>query len=168
MASKRPTADICDEHFVELREGRLHVFPPVFKSFGLNAPFSGQVVSLKVFQDNSLVKEELQRPGDGCVLMVDGGGSLRCALLGGNLAKDAERNGWEALVINGCVRDVAELKFCKVPIFALASNPVRTVKAAVGERNVPVNVAGVRVCPGDWCYGDEDGILVSNHCLGSA
>lgn len=114
-----------------------------------------------MFEDNSLVRNELEKDGRGKVLFVDGGGSLRCALLGGNLAALAETNGWSGLVVNGCIRDVDEINLTNVGVRALASHPVKSFKRGRGELNVPVHFAGVRTEPGHWCYADNDGIIVS-------
>jgi regulator of ribonuclease activity A len=120
---------------------------------------------VKCFEDNSLVKAALDTPGAGRVLVVDGGGSLRRALVGGNLGAAAARNGWAGIVVDGCVRDVAELAACELGIRALAVMPLPTVKRNEGERDVPVQVQGVWVRPGDWLYADADGIVVAAQAL---
>ena len=126
-------------------------------------------MTLKCFEDNTLVKATLDLPGYedgpdgrvGKVLVVDGGGSLRRALLGGNLGAAAARNGWAGVVIDGCVRDVAELALLGVGIRALASMPLPTEKRNEGQRDVPVQIQGIWVRPGDWLYADEDGMVLS-------
>jgi regulator of ribonuclease activity A len=142
------------------------MLPPVFPSFGGHRRFSGPVSTVKCFEDNSLVKQAVDSPGEGRVLVVDGGGSLRRALLGGNLAAAAARNGWAGVVIDGGVRDVAELAAAAVGIRARAAVPWPTTKRNEGQRDVAVQLQGVWVMPGDWLYADEDGILVAGRALG--
>lgn len=154
------TTDLCDAHSDHLR-----VVAPMFKQFGGQVKFSGQVVTLKLFEDNSLVRDTLAKPGAGRVLVVDGGGSLRRALVGGNLAASAARNGWAGIVVNGCVRDVAELNAEQVGIRALALMPLPTEKRGEGLAEVAVQIQGVWVRPGDWLYADADGIVVSSQAL---
>lgn len=154
------TCDLCDEH-KNNESGQFRVLPPVFKAFGGRAAFHGPVSTVKVFEDNTLVKQAVDSPGEGRVLVVDGGGSLRRALVGGNLAKAAARNGWAGIVVDGCVRDVAELNAEAVGIRALALMPLPTEKRGEGQRDVAVQIQGVWVRPGDWLYADADGILVS-------
>jgi len=125
------------------------------------AHFAGPVSTLQCFEDNSLVKAALDEPGAGRVLVVDGGASLRRALLGGNLAAAAQRNGWAGVVINGCVRDVAELRAAAIGIRALAAMPLPTKKRQLGLRELPVQIQGVPVRPGDWLYADADGMVLS-------
>lgn len=155
------TCDLCDEHKNDV-SGQFRVLPPVFKAFGGLAAFCGPVCTLKVFEDNTLVKQAVDSPGDGRVLVVDGGGSLRRALVGGNLAKAAARNGWVGIVVDGCVRDVAELNAEALGIRALALMPLPTEKRSEGQRDVAVQIQGVWVRPGDWLYADADGIVVSS------
>jgi regulator of ribonuclease activity A len=153
------TCDLCDAHKNDTTGG-FQVLPPVFKDFGRIHKFSGPVVTVKCFEDNSLVKAAVESFGNGRVLVVDGGGSLRRALLGGNLAVAAATNGWSGVVIDGCVRDVAELAQCNTGIRALAVMPLPTEKRQEGQRDVAVQVQGVWVRPGDWLYADEDGMVV--------
>ncbi len=164
MTTNFVTCDICDTYKSDA-SGAFRVLPPVFRDFGAVRKFSGQVATVRCFEDNSLVKEAVDSPGEGRVLVVDGGGSLRRALLGGNLGKAASKNGWAGVVIDGCVRDVGELQTQSVGILALASMPLPCVKRNVGERDVPVQVQGVWVRPGDWLYADEDGVVVSDRPL---
>ncbi len=154
-----PTCDLCDSHKADT-SGRFRVLPPVFRDFGASMQFAGPVVTVKCFEDNSQVKALVESAGDGRVLVVDGGGSLRRALLGGNLGAAAARNGWAGVVIDGCVRDVAELAVCATGIKALAAIPLPTDRRGEGQRDVPVFVQGVPVRPGDWLYADADGIVV--------
>lgn len=158
------TCDLCDAHKADT-SGDFRVLPPVFRSFGGRLKFAGPVSTVKCFEDNSLVKAALDEPGHGRVLVVDGGASLRRALVGGNIGAAAAKNGWAGVVVDGCVRDVAELAACDVGIRALAAMPLPTFKRNQGERDVPVQVQGVRVRPGDWLYADEDGIVVAAAAL---
>lgn len=153
------TCDLCDTHKSD-GSGAFRVLPPVFRSFGAVQKFSGRVVTVKCFEDNSLVKDAVDSPGEARVLVVDGGASLRRALLGGNLGAAAAKNGWAGVVIDGCVRDVAELARCQTGIRALAAMPLPTEKRQQGQRDVAVQIQGVAVRPGDWLYADEDGIVV--------
>ena len=159
-----PTCDLCDAHKTDT-SGAFRVLPPVFRDFGAVRRFAGPVVTVKCFEDNTLVKAAVDSAGEGRVLVVDGGGSLRKALLGGNLGAAAARNGWAGVVIDGCVRDVAELAGCQVGIRALASMPMPTEKRQEGQRDVAVQIQGVWVRPGDWLCADEDGIVVADRAL---
>ncbi|WP_426148167.1 ribonuclease E activity regulator RraA [Polaromonas sp. DSR2-3-2] len=153
------TCDLCDVHKNDF-SGQFRVIPPVFRDFGGIARFSGPVSTVKCFEDNSLVKAAVDSLGEGRVLVVDGGASLRRALVGGNLGAAAARNGWAGVVVDGCVRDVSELAQCSTGIRALAAMPLPTEKKQEGQRDVAVQVQGVWVYPGDWLYADEDGIVV--------
>jgi regulator of ribonuclease activity A len=153
------TCDLCDAHKND-SSGGFRVLPPVFKNFGGVQEFSGAVVTVKCFEDNTLVKAAVDSAGAGRVLVVDGGASLRRALLGGNLGAAAEKNGWAGVVIDGCVRDVAELAQCRTGIRALAAMPMPTEKRQEGQRDLAVQIQGVWVRPGDWLYADEDGMVV--------
>lgn len=155
------TTDICDANEDKLDAGSLAVLPPVFRAFGKRMKFSGQAATLKVFEDNVLVRSTLETPGDGRVLVVDGGGSLRCALVGGNLGVLAEKNGWAGIVVNGCIRDSAEINARDIGVRALATHPQRSFKKGVGDRDIGVSIAGTTVRPGNWIYADEDGVLVA-------
>lgn len=153
------TCDLCDAHKNDV-SGDFRVLPPVFKNFGAVEKFCGQIVTIKCFEDNSLVKAAVDSAGDRRVLVVDGGASLRRALLGGNLGAAAAKNGWAGVVINGCVRDVAELAQCSTGIRALAAMPLPTEKRGEGQRDVTVQIQGLWIRPGDWLYADEDGMVV--------
>lgn len=157
---KFATCDLCDTHKNDV-SGSFRVIAPVFRNFGGLQKFSGPVTTVKCFEDNSLVKAAVESPGHGRVLVVDGGGSLRRALLGGNLGAAAAQNGWAGVVINGCVRDVAELAQSMVGIRALAAMPLPTERRDEGRRDVAVEIHGVWIRPGDWLYADEDGMLVT-------
>lgn len=160
MSNQPATCDLCDTHKND-SSGSFRVLPPVFRDFGGVRRFSGPVVTVKCHEDNSLVKAMVDAAGLGRVLVVDGGGSLRRALLGGNLGAAAAKNGWAGVVIDGCVRDVAELATQTVGIRALASMPLPTEKRNQGQQYLAVQVQGVWVRPGDWLYADEDGMVVS-------
>ncbi len=158
------TCDLCDAHKND-SSGVFRVLPPVFRDFGAVRKFAGPVSTVKCHEDNTLVKAAVDSPGEGRVLVVDGGASLRRALVGGNLGAAAARNGWAGVVVDGCVRDVAELAECQTGIRALASMPLPTEKRNEGQRDVAVQIQGVWVRPGDWLYADEDGIVVSGKPL---
>ena len=153
------TCDLCDAHKSD-SSGTFRVLPPVFKDYGGISKFSGPIVTIKCFDDNSLVKAAVESPGEGRVLVVDGGASLRRALLGGNLGTACAKNGWAGVVIDGCVRDVAELALCSTGIRALALMPLPTERRQEGQRDIAIQIQGVWVRPGDWLYADEDGMVV--------
>jgi len=155
------TCDLCDAH-EEDTSGAFRVLPPVFRDYGKAARFAGPVATVRCIEDNSRIREAVNSPGEGRVLVVDGGGSIRCALVGGNLAVAAARNGWAGIVVDGAVRDAAELAQAGIGIKALALMPMRSVKRGEGQRDLPVVVQGVAVRPGEWLYADEDGIVVSS------
>lgn len=154
------TCDLCDAH-EEDNSGSFRVLPPVFRDFGKATRFCGPAATLRCLEDNSRVREAVNSPGQGRVLVVDGGGSVRRALVGGNLASAAAKNGWAGIMVDGAVRDLAELQAAGVPIKALALMPLRSTKRGEGQADVPVQIQGVWVRPGEWVYADEDGIVVS-------
>jgi regulator of ribonuclease activity A len=158
-AFKFATCDLCDAHKND-GSGSFRVLSPLFKNFGGLPSFFGPVVTLRCFEDNSLVKAAVDSAGEGRVLVVDGGASLRRALLGGNLGAAAAKNRWAGVVIDGCVRDVAELARCDIGIRALAAIPLPTEKRGEGQRDAAIQIQGVWVRPGDWLYADEDGMVV--------
>lgn len=153
------TCDLCDAH-KNSSDGSFRVLPPVFRDYGKRSKFAGPVTTVKCFEDNSLVKAALDTPGQGRVLVVDGGASLRRALVGGNLGAAGAKNGWAGIVVDGCVRDSAELAACDLGIRALGLMPLPTEKRNEGQRDVAVQIQGVWVRAGDWLYADEDGIVV--------
>lgn len=153
------TCDLCDVHKNDT-SGAFRVLPPVLRDYGGVPKFAGPVSTVKCFEDNSLVKAALDGPGDGRVLVVDGGGSLRRALVGGNIGAAAAKNGWAGIVVYGCVRDVAELAACEIGIRALGLIPLPTDKRNQGEGDVAIQVQSVWVRPGDRLYADADGIVV--------
>lgn len=148
------TADVCDRE-----PPGLQVAEPLFADFGGRASFHGRIRTLKAYEDNSLVRAALEGPGDGLVLVVDGGGSRRCALVGDVLGELAVRNGWAGIVVHGCVRDTSALARLDVGIKALAAYPLKSVKRGIGETDVPVRFAGVLFHPGQLLVADRDGIL---------
>lgn len=150
------TPDLCD-----LYPALVRIAEPVFRDFGGRRSFGGEVVTVKCFEDNSLVKETAGRPGRGKVMVVDGGGSVRKALLGDLIAESAMKNGWEGLVIYGAVRDADAINGLDLGIRALASIPLKTERNGAGELNVPVTFAGVTFLPGEYVYADGTGIIVS-------
>lgn len=159
------TCDLCDEH-EKADPPVLQALPPVFRDFGAPGRFCGPAATVRCFEDNSRVKEAVESPGDGRVLVVDGGASVRRALVGGNLAAAAKKNGWAGIVVDGAVRDLAELQAAGIGVKALALMPQRSTKRNEGQRDVPVTIQGVAVRPGDWVYADEDGIVVAPRNLG--
>lgn len=149
------TPDLCDAY------PDVAVVEPMFANFGGHDSFGGEIVTVKCFEDNSVVKEQVEKDGTGKVMVVDGGGSLRRALLGDMLADKAARNGWEGIIIYGCVRDVDVLIQTALGIQALASHPMKTDKRGIGDLNVPVTFGGVTFRPGEFVYADNNGIIVS-------
>jgi regulator of ribonuclease activity A len=156
--------DLCDTYEAEFAGSnakQLRLLPDAYKSYGGVASFHGQAHTLRCPEDNSRVREAVAQAGAGRVLVVDGGGMLRRALLGGNLAVMAAKNGWTGILVHGAVRDVAELRAAALGIKALALCPLRTDKRGLGDAGVPVTISSHHVQPGDWVYADEDGVLIS-------
>ena len=149
------TTDLSDAH------ADVQIAEPIWRSFGGRRAFHGSARTVQVSEDNVLVRAQLATPGEGRVLVVDGGGSLRCALLGDMLGELAVRNGWAGLVIHGCVRDTRALGALDLGVLALAPHPRKSGKLGAGEVGAPVTFAGVTVNDGDFVYADEDGLLVS-------
>jgi regulator of ribonuclease activity A len=157
MSGMLSTTDLSDAH------PEAQVADPVFRDFGGARAFFGSIATLKVFEDNTAVRATLELQGQGRVLVVDGGGSMRCALVGGKLAELAASNGWAGLVVHGCVRDALELATQPVGIKALALHPRKSEKGLhEGREGRAVTFAGVTFHPGAWLYADADGILVSS------
>ena len=159
MASKS-TPDLCDD-YPEL----VRVLDPIFSNFGGRERFSGPLVTVKCFEDNSVVKELVGTPGEGRVLVVDAGGSMRRACLGDMLAEQASVNGWAGLVIYGCIRDVDEIMATDIGVQALGTHPMKTDKKGIGELDISVTFAGVTFSFGDYVYADNNGIIVSSQRL---
>lgn len=154
------TTDLCDAY-----EDRVQVVEPMFRIYGKEPAFYGDIATVKVFEDNVLVREALSEPGCGRVLVIDGGGSLRCALVGGLIAQLAEKNGWAGIVVYGCIRDAGEINACSIGVRALDSHPRKSVKKGAGERNIPVRFGGASFAPGHWLYADEDGVITAATAL---
>lgn len=148
-------ADLCDAN-----EDEIEVCELQMRDYGGRTAFSGPIRTVRCHEDNSLVKATLAEPGEGCVLVVDGGGSLHRALLGDMLGADAVKNGWAGVVVNGAVRDTAVLGTLDLGVKALGTHPMRSVKRGEGMVDVPVAFGGVVFVPGDRLYADEDGIAV--------
>lgn len=154
------TPDLCDAHPDAVR-----IAQPLFHRYGGRTAFAGAIVTVRCFEDNSRVKELVGQPGLGRVIVVDGGASLRRALLGDLLAAQAVDNGWSGIVINGCVRDVEVLATLDLGVVALASMPLKTERRGIGEIDVPLAFAGIDWHPGDHLYADATGIVVASHSL---
>ena len=154
------TCDLCDENPELVR-----IVEPLFNNYGGHSAFYGEIVTVKCHEDNSVVKENVQKPGDGKVMVVDGGGSLRCALLGDMLAEKAATNGWAGLIIYGCIRDVDEIRKTPLGVQALRTIPIKSNRQGRGDLNVPVTFAGVSFNPGEYVYADNNGIIVSSQAL---
>lgn len=150
------TADVCDALGDAAR-----VCEPIFGDFGGRDVFHGPIATISTFEDNTKVWDVLRTGGKGRVLVVDGGGSLRAALVGANVAKLAADEGWAGLVINGCLRDVHETAAIDIGLKALATCPRRPRKEDMGVLEIPVSFAGVTFHPGEYLYADEDGIVVT-------
>lgn len=150
------TPDLCDAY-----PDLIQVVEPMFSNFGGRDSFGGQIVTVKCFEDNSRVKELAELDGSGKVLVVDGGGSMRCALLGDMIAERAAHNGWHGVVIYGCVRDVDMLAQTDLGVQALASHPLRSNRRGAGDLDLAVTFAGVTFRPGEYVYADNNGIIVS-------
>ncbi|MCA2014733.1 ribonuclease E activity regulator RraA [Vibrio tritonius] len=154
------TSALCDIYL-----DQVDVVEPMFSNFGGSASFAGQITTVKCFEDNGLIRETLEQDGLGRILLVDGGGSLRRALVDAELAALAEENEWEGIVVYGCVREVDELEDMNIGIQALASIPVGAVGQGIGETDVPVNFGGVTFLPEDYLYADNTGIILSQEPL---
>jgi regulator of ribonuclease activity A len=150
------TADLYDEH-----GDQLQVVEPMFRSYGGQPAFAGRVVTVKVHEDNKLVRSELEKDGSGQVLVIDGGGSLRSALVGGNIAKLASDYRWAGIIVYGCIRDAVEVAGTPIGVLALATCPVKPKKNGFGEVGVAVRFGSVTFKPGGYVYADEDGVVVA-------
>lgn len=150
------TADLCDAH-----EGKLAVVAPMFASYGGRPAFGGPISTLKIFEDNSFVRKAVESAGNGRVLVIDGGASMRCALVGDQLAALAVGNGWAGIIVYGCIRDSRAIGEMDLGVFALGTHPKKTVKRNTGEADIPVSFGGVTFHPGHYVYADEDGVVLS-------
>ncbi|MBQ0782601.1 MAG: ribonuclease E activity regulator RraA [Amphritea sp.] len=148
--------ELCDQ-FPDL----VQVVEPMFGNFGGRERFGGEIVTLKAFEDNSLVREQVALPGEGRVLVVDGGGSMRKAMLGDMLAEKASLNGWSGIIIYGAIRDVNAISDIDLGVQALGTHPMKTEKKGLGELNLDLTFGGVTFKPGQYVYADNNGILIS-------
>ena len=155
-----PLPDLCDAYPADVQ-----VAEPMFNNYGGNDCFSGEIATVTCFEDNSLIATRVEEPGRGRVLVVDAGGSLRCAVLGDNLAQKALDNGWSGLIINGCIRDVEIIETLPIGVAALATHPLKSVKRNVGRVDETVAFAGLQWVPGHYVYADNNGVLVSAKAL---
>lgn len=151
------TTDLCDAN-----EGKVRVVAPMFRSFGGKTRFSGPIRTLKAFEDNSLVRSTLETAGNGAVLVVDGGGSMRCAMVGDQLAMLGVKNNWAGIVVYGCIRDSGPIAGMAIGVFALGTHPMKSVKKGAGDADLAVTFGGVTFTPGHYLYADEDGVIVSD------
>jgi len=158
------TADLTDEFCAENCD-EVQAAGMTFKSYGGKSKFYGEIVTLKIFEDNQLVRDQVNSDGEGKVLVIDGGASMRRALLGDMLAAKAVDNGWSGILINGCIRDSVDMSTMQLGVMALGTHPLKTVKAGVGKTNVAVKFAGLNFNPADFIYIDEDGIIISEKPL---
>lgn len=156
MTMPPSTADLYDRFGEDLR-----VCAPLYRDFGGRIAFAGTAVTVKCFEDNSRIKEALDEPGAGRVLVADCGGSLRCAMLGDMIAERAVAQGWAGVILDGCVRDVLRLAELDLGIKAIAATPRKSNRRGEGQRDIPVQIGGVLVHPGDAVRCDRDGIVVA-------
>jgi|TARA_B110000008_G_scaffold275930_1_gene314297 regulator of ribonuclease activity A len=154
------TPDLCDEY-----PDLITVVEPMFNNYGGRESFGGEIITVKCHEDNSKVKELVDTDGTGKVMVVDGGGSMRNALLGDMLAEKAAKNGWQGIIIYGCIRDVDVIMETELGVQALATNPLKTEKRGLGDVNVVVKFGGVEFVPGQYVYADNNGIIVSPKAL---
>lgn len=154
------TPDLCDDF-----PDNLQAAEPLFLSYGHNQRFGGQINTIKCFEDNSLVRELVAENGAGKVLVIDGGGSMRRALLGDMLAEKAVANGWAGVVIYGCLRDVDQINQMALGVKALGSHPMKTDKRGEGQRDIPLTFASIQWLPGNYVYADNNGIVVADKKL---
>jgi len=150
------TPDLCDAY-----PDLVQVLEPMMNNYGGIEAFGGEIVTVKCFEDNSIVKEQVDQDGHGKVMVVDGGASMRHALLGDMLAEKASKNGWAGLIIYGCIRDVDVIRKTALGVQALNTHPRKTEKRGIGDLNVPVTFGGVTFVPGHYVYADNNGVIVS-------
>ncbi len=156
------TPDLCDQ-FADTHH--LQIADPIFRLFGATPSFWGAITTLKVFEDNILLRQVLEEKVEDRVLVVDGGGSHRCALLGGNLARLACDNGWRGIIVYGCIRDSVEIDGLPIGIRALHTHPMKSHKRGGGDRDCLITFAGVNFRTGAYVYADEDGVVVADDKL---
>jgi regulator of ribonuclease activity A len=156
------TADLCDQHSTSTH---FQIAEPIFQSFGGQRCFSGQISTAKVFEDNAIIRKALTQKVSNRILVIDGGGSHRCALLGDNLATIAYKNGWQGIIIYGCLRDSLAINQLPIGIRALHTHPLKSHKKGTGDLGGGVNFAGIHFKPEHYLYADNDGIIVSENAL---
>jgi regulator of ribonuclease activity A len=154
------TADLVDGF-----DAKVHVCDLAFLRFGRMKSFWGPIATVYCFEDNALLRARLEEPGHGRVMVVDGGGSRRCALVGDQIASLLRTHGWSGALIYGAIRDSVEIDELEVGIFSIATTPKRSAKTGVGQCDVPVSFGSVRFVPGQYVYCDADGVLVSSEKL---
>jgi regulator of ribonuclease activity A len=154
------TTDLCDAN-----EGKVQIVAPIFQIYGGVKNFHGKISTVKVFEDNVLVRDALSKDGTGRVLVVDGGGSLRCALVGGLIAELAYKNHWAGIIVNGCIRNSEEIARIQIGVRALNVHPLKSVKKGAGDVELPVTFGGVSFVPGHYLYADADGVIVTISAL---
>ncbi len=155
------TADLYDKYGDDLK-----VALPIFKDYGAKRIFHGPISTVKAYEDNSLVRTALVEPGEGRILIVDGDESLRCAMLGDMLAKLGMENGWSGIIVFGCIRDVDVIATIDIGVKALNTNPRKSLKQGLGDRDIPVSFAGITFNVGEYVYADTDGVIVSEKKIG--
>ena len=154
------TPDLCDAY-----PDLVQVVEPGFRNYGGVLSFGGEIITVKCFEDNSRVKELVDENGEGKVMVVDAGGSMRRACLGDMLAEKAAHNGWAGIIMYGCIRDVDVIAQLPLGVQALGSHPMKTDKKGIGEVNTPVTFKGVTFNPGHYIYADNNGVIVSSDSL---
>ncbi len=155
------TADLYDKYGDDLK-----VALPIFKDYGAKRIFHGPISTVKAYEDNSLVRTALEEPGEGRILIVDGDESLRCAMLGDMLAKLGMENGWSGIIVFGCIRDADVIATIDIGVKALNTNPRKSLKRGLGDRDIPVSFAGITFNAGEYVYADTDGVIVSEKKIG--
>ena len=155
------TADLCDKYEDQVRAGQIRILEPMLVAYGGRNVFNGRIATLKLYEDNTLVRKALEAPGDGRVLVIDGGGSLRCALVGDQLAQLGAQNGWAGIFVYGCIRDSHAIDAMDIGVLALDTHPLKSIKRNTGEVDLDVSFGGITFVPGHYLYADDDGVLVS-------
>ena len=154
------TPDLCDEN-----PETVSAVAPIFNNYGGKRAFGGEIVTVRCFEDNTVVKAQAAEDGAGKVMVVDGGGSMRCALVGDMIAANAMKNGWLGLIIYGCIRDVDAISILDIGIQALNSMPIKSVRENRGELNIEISFGGVTFKPGEYVYADNNGVIISPQSL---
>jgi len=154
----KSTCDISDK-----LHPNVQYLEPIYKSYGAKTAFSGRIVTIKCFEDNSLVEEALKTNGKDSVLVIDAGGSMNCAMLGDKRVTDAINNKWEGIIVNGVIRDSAVINKMPIGIRSLGVCPLKSVKKGAGNNNLIVNFSNVEFTPNQYLYADEDGVIVTKN-----